>query len=178
MVRLEKGVVQKSMLLYTGSLAIEINNTVIMRIAILHRQDRVEILDYYQSTSERIVRSPFPIHVKAIGMSNVTIMIYCLKFKFCSSGLNFFIVPIHATPRRAQDVTINELDALPRIFYDAKRRFDATYGLIMGDLNCGGTYVSRRRYEELSLYTKDDFVFLINYDQDTTTGHHRHAYDR
>ena len=94
--------------------------------------------------------------------------------------MKFFIVPIHATPGD-KDVTINELNALPRIFYDAKRRFGAeaaAYGLIMGDLNCGGTYVSRRRYEELSLYKKDDFKFWIDYDQDTTTGHHRHAYDR
>ena len=178
--RLERKVVPKSMLLYTGSgLAIEI--IVIIHMVILHRQDKIKILDSYQSKSEKFERPPFPIHVEAIELSNVTIMICCLKFKFCSPGLKFFIVPIHATPRKRDqplDVTIKELDALPRVFYGAKKRFGEAHGLIMGDLNCGGRYVCRRRYKELSLCTKEDFVFLINYDQDTTTGHYGHAYDR
>ena len=86
-------------------------------------------------------------------------------------------MPIHTRPG-GNHVTINELNALPLVFYRAKKKFGAKYGLIMGDLNCGGSYVSRKRYEELSLYTKDDFKFWIDYDQDTTTGHYGHAYDR
>ena len=94
------------------------------------------------------------------------------------TDLKFFLVPIHTKP----NITVKEIDALPEAFKIAAEEFGTQTGVILGDLNCGCLFVSKKRYEELRLMKDPSFYWWIKHDEDTTTKRNHscpyNAYDR
>ena len=94
------------------------------------------------------------------------------------TDLKFFLVPIHTKP----NITAKEIDALPEAFKKAAEVFGTQTGVILGDLNCGCLFVSKKRYEELRLMKDPMFYWWIKHDENTTTKRNHscpyNAYDR
>ena len=91
------------------------------------------------------------------------------------TDLKFFLVPIHTKP----NITAKEIDALPEAFKKAAEVFGTQTGVILGDLNCGCEYMSKKRYKKLRLVNDPSFYWWIKNDADTTTKrNHSCPFDR
>ncbi|CAI8053063.1 Deoxyribonuclease-1 [Geodia barretti] len=127
--------------------------------AFLYRLGAVEVLKTYQheDTEDQFEREPFSV-----------------LFTDPRRGEEFFLLGIHVKP---SDV-VNELEALGPAFQLASGVHGNSRGVIMGDLNAGCSYLSRSKYEELSLVKDSSFIWLLGYDADTTVASSTCSYDR
>ena len=89
---------------------------------------------------------------------------------------DFFLIGLHAQP--GSKVTASELNALVEVYDSATEVFQTNNGVMMGDFNADCTYLSKAKYDELDLVTDDKFTWLLDSDEDTTTGNTHCAYDR
>jgi len=87
---------------------------------------------------------------------------------------DFVLVGIHVDP----DVAVEEINSL----YPAHNSIQSHWGcnniIIMGDLNAGGSYVSKSKISQLTLRTTPGFYWLIPDSADTTVSNTDCAYDR
>eukprot|EP00756_Hemistasia_phaeocysticola_P036795 Hpha_TRINITY_DN16660_c0_g1::TRINITY_DN16660_c0_g1_i3::g.181654::m.181654 len=86
----------------------------------------------------------------------------------------FFLIGIHITP---QDVA-TEMDALVDVWDEAVSQFGNEYGLILGDMNAGCSYLSNTARDQLKLKTDARFEWLLPEGEDTTVAKGDCPYDR
>jgi endonuclease/exonuclease/phosphatase family metal-dependent hydrolase len=127
--------------------------------AFLYRSAVVEVVEVHQYDDQEDVfeREPFSV-----------------LFRTMDTGEEFFLMGIHVRP---SDV-VQELEALGPAFQQASEVYGSSRGTILGDMNAGCSYLSRTRYNELSLVNNPSFMWLLGYDADTTVASSSCPYDR
>jgi hypothetical protein len=129
--------------------------------AFLYRIDTVRILDTYQypDIDDMFERPPYAILVSSITDRDLP---------------PFFIIASHTRP----DSAYMEIDHLDDVFNSVTKAFLTSHGMIAGDLNADGSYVTSTEYDMLDLVINSSFSWWINNSIDTTTTTTDNAYDR
>eukprot|EP00731_Ephydatia_muelleri_P019234 Em0012g59a len=105
------------------------------------RSNTVNITDEYQLNGN-FERPPFSVlvtpHDKDVG--------------------EFFLLGVHVKPKYA----FSEISNLHTAFFAASDHYGTQRGIILGDFNAGCTYLSAKKYRQLSLVTDTSFTWLLN----------------
>ena len=86
------------------------------------------------------------------------------------------LIGIHVRPNSTD--TQKEIEALVAVYEEAVMRYNTTNVIIMGDMNADCSYLSNRRYNNLTFTNDNRFVWLIGKENDTTVTNSTCAYDR
>eukprot|EP00756_Hemistasia_phaeocysticola_P008710 Hpha_TRINITY_DN14700_c0_g1::TRINITY_DN14700_c0_g1_i2::g.102773::m.102773 len=86
----------------------------------------------------------------------------------------FFLIGTHISPQSVA----TEMEAMVAVWDEAVATFGTDYGLILGDLNAGCSYLSASARDALTLKTDPRFVWLLPEDTDTTVAKSSCPYDR
>ena len=95
-------------------------------------------------------------------------------FESLETGFDFVAVGVHVDPDTAED----EIDSLVEVYEEAKDFFGDPDVLLMGDFNADCQYLREGDFEDIRLWTDGRFHWLIDNDDDTTTGKNTCAFDR
>ncbi|KAK5914730.1 hypothetical protein CgunFtcFv8_009145 [Champsocephalus gunnari] len=98
---------------------------------------------------------------------------------------DFVLIPIHTAPRTAAEAarqytksTVGELQSLVDVANEAKSLWHNNNIVVLGDFNAAGTYVRRDDFQNIPLFTDNNFHWLIDHDVDTAVSGSQKAYDR
>lgn len=98
---------------------------------------------------------------------------FIVRFK-ANNGFDFTLIPIHTEPKTAE----KEISNLAVAYDDSVRRWGEKDALILGDFNAECTYVTKKEWKDIALWTDSRFKWLIDNSVDTTTKSTDCAYDR
>ncbi len=122
--------------------------------AYLYKKHKVELIDYKQSENREINRPPL-----------------IARFEF--RGFDFSLIGAHLSPK----VVPKELMALNDVYQNIRKEWGEEDILILGDLNAGCRYLSKRQLEKSKLWN-DNLVWLIDHAHDTSVAKSSCPYDR
>eukprot|EP01062_Namystynia_karyoxenos_P008285 TRINITY_DN12914_c0_g2_i1.p1 TRINITY_DN12914_c0_g2~~TRINITY_DN12914_c0_g2_i1.p1 ORF type:complete len:1587 (+),score=326.65 TRINITY_DN12914_c0_g2_i1:106-4761(+) len=125
----------------------------------VYRKDDWSVSDSfeYSDTGDKFEREPTPV-----------------LFKEKVGSSEWFMIGVHISP---QDVEA-EMQALKPVWDEAVTRFGTDYGLILGDMNAGCSYLSATARDRLTLRTDTNFHWLLGDTVDTTVAASSCPYDR
>ncbi|XP_054710535.1 deoxyribonuclease-1-like [Uloborus diversus] len=86
----------------------------------------------------------------------------------------FGVIGHHAKPSNA----VQEIDALAGLYDEMAGKYKLQDFLIMGDFNADCSYVGENDWENISLWTRPEFFWLLGNHLDTTTNYKSCALDR
>ncbi|KAL5488567.1 hypothetical protein EMCRGX_G017525 [Ephydatia muelleri] len=116
--------------------------------AFVYRSDTVKITDDYQyPTNEDFERPPYSV---LVAPQNEKVG-------------EFFLLGVHVRP----DNAFSEINNLHTAFLAASDHYGTQRGIILGDFNAGCSYLSTKKYRQLSLVTDTSFTWIL--DQNTYT---------
>lgn len=130
--------------------------------AYLYRSERITILDYFdyddgeEPYHDQLEREPRIAYVDL-------------------AGTTFGIIPLHID----KDDVLNEVNHIPSLITETRKRFNDADVMVIGDLNTGCSYIRKQDWPQVILRNEADYVWLIDDHSDTTTSPNTHcAYDR
>lgn len=126
--------------------------------AFFYKKDNVKIKNTYQykDSLDDFEREPYSV-------------------SFESNNKDFVIIGIHVQPSKAFD----EISKLDDVIIDVSNHFLDDEVILMGDLNADCTYLNENNLATLDLFkNKNEFLWLIGNEIDTTVSNTNCAYDR
>ncbi|KAL3054365.1 hypothetical protein OYC64_006651 [Pagothenia borchgrevinki] len=101
---------------------------------------------------------------------------FVVKFSSTQTAVKeFVLIPIHTKP----DHAVEELNALVKVVDAAKLKWTNNNIMVLGDFNADGTYVTKKDWKNIRLFTNTYFHWLIANGVDTTVAaKSSNTYDR
>ncbi|XP_023216027.1 deoxyribonuclease gamma-like isoform X1 [Centruroides sculpturatus] len=115
--------------------------------------------DIYPDVDDNFMRPPYIVHFFSPTIKNLT---------------SFIAVGIHVQPNNAA----NEISFLANVYDYVKNKYKNKNAIIMGDLNAGCSYIKTGDWKNISLWMRNEFIWLIGNHVDTTTNINSCPYDR
>uniref|UniRef100_T1JG01 Deoxyribonuclease n=1 Tax=Strigamia maritima TaxID=126957 RepID=T1JG01_STRMM len=125
-----------------------------------YRKNKVKVLNsyLYDDQDDHYEREPF---------------VVTFQSKRAKGLNNFTMVGIHVKP----DAAVAELQTLHNVIESVAKR-DSKDVILLGDLNADCSYVAKKYWPTIPLWTNDKYLWLIPHDADTTATPSNCAYDR
>ncbi|KAL3054364.1 hypothetical protein OYC64_006650 [Pagothenia borchgrevinki] len=147
------------------------------RYLFLYRFQKVTVTDSFQYEGKGFMRPPSVV-----------------KFSSTQTGKEFVLIPIHTSPLTAAQAakktkeskegyvyksTVEELDALVDVVAAVEQRWKNNNIMVLGDFNADGTFVTKKDWKNIRLFTNTYFHWLIKDGVDTTVAaKSSNTYDR
>lgn len=128
--------------------------------AFLYRTNKLKVIktESYEDAS-KFYRKPFVAIFESFTLRDMT---------------RFGAIGHHVKPSQA----VQEMDALGNLYDYVRSKYRTEDVLLMGDFNADCAYVGEQHWENISLWTRDDFTWAIGNHVDTTTNYRSCALDR
>ncbi|OCT61689.1 deoxyribonuclease-1 [Xenopus laevis] len=131
----------------------------------VYRNDKVSVQDSYH----------YHDHCMYTGEDTFSREPFVVKFHVQGAVIeDFVLIPLHSAPKDA----VREIDALYDVYEDVWNKWQTDSMIFLGDFNAGCSYVTDSDWDNIRLWTNEEFAWLIPDSTDTTVGNTCCAYDR